>query len=114
MKIKLLNFELELSDNEMAELWESCKARKKELTYEQFLSNIPKLFLINSIDRKRVLNFLVVSSLGITIVAYVFLVIISKISPPDNIAWIVYVMTIIFIFLSLFSFSEIGNHFLDK
>lgn len=119
MKIKFFNFELELSDEEMMTLWRSCKERNKDLTFEQFLSNIPKLFLSNGIDRKRFLNFLMFSSLGITILAYMFLVIISKISPPDSIAWIVYVMTIIFIFLSLFSFSvaiilKIGDHFLNK
>lgn len=119
MKIKVLNSEFELSDKEMAELWKSCKARNMELTYDQFLSNLPKLFLSNNINRKRIPNILLYGSLIVLTVIYISICYISKYSLPFGNAWLIFY---IILFASIVStiglfvgiILNIGNLFLDK
>ena len=119
MKIKFFNFELELSDEEMMTLWRSCKEKNKDLTFEQFLSNIPKIFLSNNINRKRIPNILLYGSLIVLTVIYISICYISKYSLPFGNAWLIFY---IILFASIVStiglfvgiILNIGNLFLDK
>lgn len=119
MKIKFFNFELELSDEEMMTLWRSCKERNKDLTFEQFLSNVPKLFLSNNINRKRTPNMLLYGSLAILMVIYISVCYISEYSLPFGNAWLVFYIILFASIISTFGLFvgiilKIGNYFIDK
>lgn len=119
MKIKFFNFELELSDEEVMTLWRSCKERNKELTFEQFLSNVPKLFLNNNINKKRIPNMLLYVSLAILTAIYISVCYISEYSLPFGNAWLIFYVILLASIVSTFGIFvgiilNIGNYFIDK